>query len=66
MSGTSKKFNIDNELFVRALFEEACASQGLKGDKVEEAAEYFISVAVEQGIGINFPKGTHLTLGFNK
>ena len=55
--------NQASELHVRALFEEACASQGLTGKKIVQAAEVFIEAAHELGIKIMAPDGLHLVLG---
>ena len=52
-----------HELFVRGLFEEACAHEGLTGDRISEAAETFIQMALDRGVEIKFPRNTHLAIG---
>ncbi|MEZ0224059.1 MAG: hypothetical protein ACAH83_05865 [Alphaproteobacteria bacterium] len=52
-----------HELHVRAMFEAACAGEGLTGPKIEEAAERFIETALNLGVKISFPKKTYLSIG---
>lgn len=52
-----------NELHLIAMFEQACATQGLTGDKIGDAAEAFVEIVHKNNIQIKTPKGVHLAIG---